>query len=62
MKLLIGGLVGLIIATLVYLYFSLATFFRVQAKALTAVEKAENARKNAAQTNATKKKSKAQAG
>jgi hypothetical protein len=61
--LLIGGLLGLIIGVaLTIFYFSLATFFRANARALNAVEKAEHAKKNAADVTATQKKSKAHAG
>ena len=60
--LLIGGLVGLIIGVaLTILYFSLATFFGANTKALNAVEKRENAKKNMTDATATKKK-KAHAG
>lgn len=60
--LLIGGLVGLIIGvTLTVFYFSLATFFGANTKALNPVEKRENTRKNVADATATKKK-KAHAG
>lgn len=60
--LLIGGLLGLIIGVaLTIFYFSLASFFRVNAKALDVVQKAENAKKNAAGAAATDRK-KAHAG
>ncbi len=60
--LLIGGLVGLIIGvTLTVFYFSLATFFGANSKALNAVQKAENAKNNLTNAAATKKK-KAHAG
>ncbi len=61
--LLIGGLVGLIIGVaLTVFYFSLATFFGANSKALSAVEKRENAKKNVADATATNKKKKAHAG
>ena len=64
---LIGSLAGLAIVVAVTLfYLSLATFFGAQAKALNAVQKAENARKHAAgptaAQNTKKKKSEAHAG
>ena len=63
MKLLvIGGLVGLIIGVgLTVFYFSLTTFFGANTKALNAVQKVENAKKNMTDATATKKK-KAHAG
>ena len=61
--LLIGVLAVLLIGVaLAVVYFSLATFFRVNAKALNEVEKAENAKKKAAAATATEKKRKAHAG
>jgi hypothetical protein len=55
--LLIGGGVGLVIGVvLTVFYFSLATFFAVQAKALDAQQKAEEERnKNAQDATATDK-------
>lgn len=51
--LLIGGIVGLVIGgALTVLYFSLATFFAVNAKALNTIEKgAENGKENAVRRN-----------
>lgn len=63
--LLIGGLVGLVIGVaLTVFYFSLATFFETNAKALDAVQKVENAKKSAADATAPapEKKRKAHAG
>jgi hypothetical protein len=61
--LVIGGLVGLIIGVgLTVFYFSLTTFFGANTKALNAVQKVENAKKNAAEATATKKERKAHAG
>jgi hypothetical protein len=62
--LLIGGVVGLVIGVaLTVFYFSLATFFFVQAKALDEQQKVEEARnKNAQDASATDKGQPAEVG
>jgi hypothetical protein len=63
-RLLLIGLVTVLVigVALTVFYFSLATFFHVHTQALDAVQRAENAKKNAADANATGKKRKACAG